>query len=322
MKKIEFAISIGSNVTNIYKAGVGIVLSDKSVVVTGIKGKKEIAISVGKDAISSGMEYRRVIENGEIDFSLAELLLKEFLQKIEISKRDGVMFLVSLDDMKNASEYRNLAYTLGINSVQVISSIIASAYGFEIENFRKSYLIVDIGVNTEIAIINNGRIVTGATLYNGGNNIDKKIAQYIYDKKGIELSKESAEKVKNELASLLPNDVRSITIDGFIKDTTEYSTVTITSEEIFGLVVEEYSTIAMGILQVLSSCDTEINQDIRKHGIYLCGASSKITGIEKFLKVKLNLDSFKFKPDAITMIGAGQILDNPHTIEKIVLENA
>ena len=322
MKKIEFAISIGSNVTNIYKAGVGVVLSDKSVVVTGIKGKKEIAISVGKDAISSGMEYRRVIENGEIDFSLAELLLKEFLQKIEISKRDGVMFLVSLDDMKNASEYRNLAYTLGINSVQVIPSIIASAYGFEIENFRKSYLIVDIGVNTEIAIINNGRIVTGATLYNGGNNIDKKIAQYIYDKKGIELSKESAEKVKNELASLLPNDVRSITIDGFIKDTTEYSTVTITSEEIFGLVVEEYSTIAMGILQVLSSCDTEINQDIRKHGIYLCGASSKITGIEKFLKVKLNLDSFKFKPDAITMIGAGQILDNPHTIEKIVLENA
>lgn len=322
MKKIEFAISIGSNNTHIYKAGVGVVLSDRSVVVTGIKGKKEIALAVGMDAVTSGMEYRKVVNNGEIDFTLAELMLREYLKKVEIGRKDGVVFLVSMDDMKLAHEYKNLAYALGINTVYLIPSVIASAYGFEIENIRKSYLIVDIGVNTEIAIINNGRIVTGATVYNGGNNIDEKIAQYIYDTKGIELSKESAEKVKNELASLLPNDVRSIVIDGFIKDTTEYSSVTITSDEIFGIVIEEYSAIAMAILQILSSIDTEINQDIKRHGIYLCGASSKIVGIEKFFKVKLDLDSYKFKPNAITMIGAGQILDNPQVIEKIVLENS
>ena len=86
--------------------------------------------------------------------------------------------------------------------------------------------------------------------------------------------------------------------------------------------VEEYSMIASAILQVLASCDNEINQDIKRHGIYLCGASSKIVGLEKFLRVKLNLESFKFKPDSITMVGAGQILDNPYCIEKIVLENA
>ena len=322
MKKIEFAVSIGSNATNIYKAGVGVVLSDRSVVVTGIKGKKEVAVAVGNDAVTSGMEYRKVVQNGEVDFSLAELMLREYFAKVEIGKRDGVMFLVSLDNMKNAAEYRNLAYSLGINSVCVIPSLIATAYGFEIENIRKSFLIVDIGVNTEIGIINNGRLVSGATVYCGGNNIDEKIAEFIYESKGIELSKESAEKVKNELASLLPNDIRSITIDGFIKDTTEYSSVTISSDEIFGIVVEEYSMIASAILQVLASCDNEINQDIKKHGIYLCGASSKIVGLEKFLRVKLNLESFKFKPDSITMVGAGQILDNPYCIEKIVLENA
>lgn len=322
MKKIEFAVSIGSNTTNIYKAGVGVVLSDRSVVVTGIKGKKEVAVAVGNDAVTSGMEYRKVVQNGEVDFSLAELMLREYFTKVEIGKRDGVMFLVSLDNMKNAAEYRNLAYSLGINSVCVIPSLIATAYGFEIENIRKSFLIVDIGVNTEIGIINNGRLVSGATVYCGGNNIDEKIAEFIYESKGIELSKESAEKVKNELASLLPNDIRSITIDGFIKDTTEYSSVTISSDEIFGIVVEEYSMIASAILQVLASCDNEINQDIKRHGIYLCGASSKIVGLEKFLRVKLNLESFKFKPDSITMVGAGQILDNPYCIEKIVLENA
>ena len=74
-------------------------------------------------------------------------------------------------------------------------------------------------------------------------------------------------------------------------------------------------------MRLIANCETEINQDIKKHGIYLCGASSKIPGIEKFFKTKLDLDSFKFKPEAITMIGAGQILDNPDAIEKIVLEN-
>jgi actin-like ATPase involved in cell morphogenesis len=247
--------------------------------------------------------------------------LKEYLKKVEISKKDGVVFLVSMDDMRLAHEYRNLAYSLGINTVYVIPSVIASAYGFEIENMRKSYLIVDIGVNTEIAIINNGRIVTGATVYCGGNNIDKKIAEYILENKGIELTRESAEKVKNEIATLLPNDIRSISIDGFIKDTTEYSTVNITSTDIFGMVVEEYTHIANEIVELLASCGTEINQDIKRHGIYLCGASSKICGLEKFLKVKLDLDSFKYKPECITMVGAGQLLDSPMDIVKTVKEN-
>lgn len=321
MKKINFAVSIGSNMTYIYKAGVGVVLSDKTALVTALKGKHEIAMFVGEDAITSGHEYKRVIVDGKMDFSLAELLLHEFFKKIEISKRDGVVFLVSLEDMGLISEYKNLAYALGINNVEVIPSIIATTYGFEIEKFRKSFLLCDIGVNTEIAIINNGRIVSGATVYNGGENIDNKIKNYILEDKGIEISKESAEIVKNELITLLPNDIRTISVDGFINGTTEYSTVQITSNDIFKIAVEEYGSISNAILQLLSSASTEINQDIKRHGIYLCGASSKVVGIEKFFKVKLDLDSYVYRPEAVTMIGAGQLLDSPLDLEKVVLEN-
>ena len=322
MKKFDFAISIGSNTTNIYKAGVGVVLSERSAVVTGIKGKKEIALHVGDDAVACGVDFRKVIVDGKIDFSLAELMLNDFFKKIEIKRKDGLLFLVSLEDMKLSSEYKDLGYALGISNVEVIPSIVATAYGYEIENFRKSYLLVDIGVNTEVAVINNGRILTGATVFNGGNNIDEKIMNYIYNEKGIELSKNTAEKVKNDIATLIPNDERSIEIEGFIKDTTEYSMVTITSKEIFGMVVDEYSKIATAILQVLTSCENEVNSDIKRHGIYLCGASSKIAGIEKFLKLKLNLDCFKYKPDSITMVGVGQLLDSPVAVEKVILENA
>lgn len=321
MKKFDFAVSLGSDTTSIYKAGVGVVLSDKSVVLTGIKGKREVAVRVGNDAFTCGMEYRKIFSDGQVDFTLAELMLKEYFRLVEINSRDGVIFLVSMDDMGLVNEYKNLAYALGVNNVEVIPSIIASAYGYEIENFRKSFLLVDIGVNTEIAIINNGRILSGATVCNGGGNIDKNIANYIYTNKGIELSLNSAEKIKNELASLLPNDIRSITVEGFIKDTTEYAEVEITSEEIFGIVVEEYSAIANAILQILTTCDAEVNQDIKKHGIYLCGASSKIVGLEKFFKAKLNLNSIKYRVDCVTMLGAGQLLDSPNGIEKAVMEN-
>lgn len=321
MKKINFAVSIGNSMTTIFKAGVGVVLHDRSCLVTALKGKHEVAYSVGEDAFTSGMEYRKVVEDGRIDFTLAELMLGEYFKRIEISKKDGVLFLVSLDNMKLVPEFKNLAYSLGINYVQVIPSIVSTAYGFEIEKFRKSFLIVDIGANTEVAVINNGRIFAGATIYGGGNNIDEKIAKFICDEKGIELSKESAEKVKNELATLYPNDIRSLEVNGFIKDTTEYATVSISSTDVFGIVVEEYSNIASSILKLLSGLDSEVNQDIKKHGIYLCGSSSKIAGLEKFLKVKLDLNSYIYKPDSITMIGAGQILDDPQNIERIVLEN-
>lgn len=321
MKKINYAIKMGRNETSIYKAGSGVILTDKSVVVTGVKGKKEVALYVGEDAITSGVEYRKVFEEGKIDFTLAKLMLDEFIKRCEIGKREGVVFLVSMDDMDYLNEYKDLAYSLNIDTVEVIPSVIATAFGFEIEKFRKSYLIVDIGINTEIAVINNGRILTGATLYCGGLNIDRKIAKYILDEKSIELSSEAAEKVKNEIATLLPNDIRSITVDGFIKDTTEYSSVEVSSSDIFGLVVEEYNSIAMGIKQLLSTCQTEVNQDIKKHGIYLCGASSKMTGIEKFLKCKLDLNSYIYRPESVTMIGAGQLLDDPIALNKIVLEN-
>lgn len=321
MKKFNFVVSIGCDVTNIYKAGVGVVLSDKTALVTALKGKREVAVCVGEDAITSGIEYKRVVEDGRIDFSLAELLLGEFFKKVEMGRRDSVLFLVSLEDMALAKEYKNLAYALGVNTVEVIPSIVATTYGFEIEKLRKSFLLCDIGVNTEIAIINNGRIISGATVNHGGRNIDSKIANYIYENKEIELTRESAEKIKNELATLLPNDERHMTINGFIKDTTEYATIDISSSEIFGLVVEEYSAISSAILQMLSECNNEVNSDIKKHGIYLCGASSKIVGIEKFFKVKLDLDSYIYRPDSVTMYGAGQLLDSPVDIDKVVAEN-
>ncbi len=322
MKKIKFAVQIGNSVTSIYKAGVGVVLTERSVVVTGIKSKREVAIAVGDDAIASGIEYRRVIENSKIDFSLAKLMLEHFFKKTGISHRDGIVILVSFDDMKRANEYKKLAYSLGINSVAVIPSMIATAYGFEIDGYAKNYLLVDIGINTEIAIVNNGRIVSGATVYNGGYNIDKKIIEYFYKEKGLDISKDVSERVKKELATLIPDDIRSITINGFIKDTTEYTSVSVTSKDIFNIFVDEYSTIARSILQLISTCDIDINNDIKRHGIYLCGASSRVTGIEKFFKAKLNLDAFRYKEFSVTMIGAGQILDSPETLRNVILENS
>ena len=322
MKNYNFIISMGSNVTSIYKAGVGVVLSDRTALVTALKGKHEVAVYVGEEAVTSGVEYKTVFNDGNVDFTLAELLLNEYFKKIEIGKRDGVIFLVSLDSMELAGEYKNLAYALGVDNVEVIPSIMATAYGFEIENIRKSFLICDIGINTEIAIINNGRIVTGATVYNGGNNIDLKIMNYVLEDKCIEISKSSAEKVKNELATLLPNDERTLTIDGFIKDTTEYASVSITSTDIFDFVLQEYSSIATAITQILSTCNNEINQDIKRHGIYLCGASSKVVGIEKFFKVKLDMECFRYRPEAVTMLGAGQLLDSPLALDKVIKENS
>ena len=89
----------------------------------------------------------------------------------------------------------------------------------------------------------------------------------------------------------------------------------------FGIFVEEYNAISSAMLQLLASCNTEVNQDIKKHGIYLCGSSSKVVGIEKFFKVKLDLDSYVYRPKSVTMIGAGELLDDPINLEKVIKEN-
>ena len=49
-----------------------------------LKGKHEIAYAVGEEAISSGLEYKKIFNNGKADFTLAELMLSEYCKKVEI----------------------------------------------------------------------------------------------------------------------------------------------------------------------------------------------------------------------------------------------
>ena len=44
--------------------------------------------------------------------------------------------------------------------------------------------------------------------------------------------------------------------------------------------------------------------------------------MEKFFKLKLNLDAYVYRPDTVTMVGAGQLLDSPLELDKVIRENS
>ncbi|MBO7218458.1 MAG: rod shape-determining protein [Clostridia bacterium] len=333
MDRFTLAIEMGGSNTVIYKLGDGVVLKEATVMAVESLGNKNRVVAVGDtvkkmSVLPDNVRVMHPVENGVItDMELAGIMLKKFLEKIEeykFFKKPGILFLVPCGlSVEEKNVYRNMAYLLGISHVEVMPSVVATMMGLNINyNDDKSYIIANIGANTDIAIINNGKIVDGCTIDVGGASIDGKIKNYIHTKKDIDMDEFAVEGVKIDIGTLLPNDIRSIKISG--NDSMgDYIEAYIDSTEIYEILKKEYAYIVEAMANLLSKCNSNSINNIVMQGIYLCGASSKMTGIVEYFENKLNIVPVIHakNPEATTIIGAGNLLNNSLLLYELLLLN-
>ena len=333
MEKFTLAIEMGSSNTVIYKLGDGIVLKEATILAVESAGNKNRVVAVGDtvkkmSVLPKNVSVMHPVENGVItDVDLASTLLKKFLEKIEeykFFKKPGIVFLVPCGlSVEEKNEYRNMAYLLGISQVEVMPSVVATMMGLNINyNDDKSYIIANIGANTDVAIVNNGKIVDGCTIDVGGKSIDTAIKKYILKEKDIDIDEFNVESIKIDIGTLLANDIRSVKISG--NDSLgEYTESYIDSTEIYDILDKEYSYIIEAISNLFSRCNSNSINNIVMQGIYLCGASSKMTGIVDYFESRLNLLSVTHakNPEATTIVGAGSLLNNQLLLTELILLN-
>lgn len=333
MEKYTLAIEMGSSNTVIYKLGDGIVLKEATLMAVETVGDKNRVVAVGDTVkkmtvLPPQVKVMHPIDNGVVtDIELASTMLRKFLEKIKeyrLFSKPGIVFLVPCgltNEEKNA--YRNLAYLIGISNVEVMPSVVATMMGLNINyNDDKSYIIANIGANTDVAIINNGKIVDGCTIDVGGKSIDDKIKNYILKEKDIDIDEFEVENIKIDIGTLLHNDIRSVKISG-VDTMGEYTESYIDSTEIYSILDREYSYIVEAISNLFTKCNSNSINNIMMQGIYLCGASSKMTGIVDYFEKRLNLVPVTHakNPEATTIVGAGSLLNNALLLYELILLN-
>lgn len=336
MGTIMLAIKLGSSTTTIYKENEGFLLKEPSLVaITGsVKGKEVCAVGfeakrlqgrTGADNLTSVVApiYEGVITDSE----LACEMLKKFIAKVCPKKlfKPNIRALVCVPLGITLSEklaFEKTCYQAGISDVILVPSIMCSAVGKGIDiSSTVANMVVGIGGGcTDIAVVGSNTLINGVNVGMGGTNIDKAIEQQILAKFNLIIGDNTAERIKREIGSLYINDTNEIEITGQDNATKESRSITVNAMDIYPAVEHYYSKIADAISSVLAVCPPDVVADVTKNGIYFVGGDSKIIGLEKYFKTKLNIAIETIdEADNVDIMGAAELLENNELLKKVLV---
>lgn len=328
MFNLNLAIKFGGNEISIYKKGVGLIIKEPAFLAVVENGKTLKVQAVGKQAeelfmtTSSDVTVYQPIKDGSIEnVDMAVLLFSEIVKKSLINKSfvQNINALVAVPCGLNAEQLKILESVLhksGVNKVCFATNAVCTYANL---NMDKNMLVVDIGKYvTDISVVNKFGITFGRMYYIGGQNMDESITTFIQDNHNLEVSDQTSEAIKNEIASLYEKDMYSTEYVG-IADDNRFKKQSITANEIRVAIKNVYDTILDKIKQVISLQTKEVVAEIYSNGVMFVGGGSKIAGLYEYATNKLELPvTILDEPADSVILGAGKLL-NEKTFAKIEL---
>lgn len=335
MSKINLALEIGSSNTSIYMEGLGIVLkeasqiaflekmSEKNVIEAGTKVKKMQGKTSDKTIIVSPVQ-----EGVIVDKTACIAMLKVFLKRIIKTRflmRVRTIVCVPCGLTKEQRrDYEIVCNKAGITEIILVESVIAAGLGIGLNlESSKGVALIDIGGGvTDIAVMSNCSIISGCSVFGGGNMMDAAIMDYIKKKYNLIIGQTTAERLKIEIGSLYSNDLAEIKVSGMDQKTQNPSYTIVTAKDIKEAIEPIYTKIASSAESIINVCPPEIAADIYKNGVFLTGGASNILGIEQFLGSRLKI-AVKVVTDAsyAVILGAGKLLGDEKLLQNIFEQN-
>lgn len=328
MNKIELVVDIGSSRIKIYQIDKGVVLNEASVCLVKINKKKLNLLEVGDNVFSTDIKTEKdisiiyPINQGIIEHKKAfYLMMKSFFEKIIPKKliKPNIKCLIEITEGMNNIEKKALEdifLELGISENIFIESPICSQKFYGVEPI----LILDIGSSkTEIAIVNNNKILVGASLNIAGDKFTEDIVKYVENKYKIVLTKNMAENAKIKIATLYDHDSSNILIYGRNIITNEKTEIRLTAQDCYDAILGSINLLCDTIEKMTLMIPKSIVNEIYTNGIFLVGGSANLNGIREFIERKIKLKvATPLDVSLVTLEGGAKILQNKEIISKVL----
>lgn len=329
--RYSLAIELGGVNTSIYRKNQGLVLKEPSLVCAVSAGDSYIIRAIGIEAekLQGKTNDKTYIFSpiicGEVkSIEYTAEMLKHFLKKIEVRKffkENAILCVPSGISEQTKKDLRAVCKLSGLGKISFVPSILCSGYASGIPiNTPRTILCINVGGTlTDIATINMNSILKGATLEMGGRYLDLEIADLVTRKYQTIISIATAKKLKEEIASLVDNDIRGKEIIGVDDVNGKPKQIIVTNEDIKPILIAFMNNIITAIETSIHICPPEISADIAKNGIYISGGLSSICGLDKYLRKKLSLDVKIVKENEnATILSAGRLLTDKKNLNDII----
>jgi rod shape-determining protein MreB len=301
MFKKVLGIDLGTETTQIYLKGKGIVVDEPSIV--AFNNRTNRVIAVGKKARAmisrtpSHITAMSPIANGVIaDFDMAKEMVRKFLKNKNIpwSLFTDVVAAVptNLTEVERKSVIDLLKET-GVNNVYLLEQPLAAAFSIRLNIFEPTaYLILDIGAGTsDMAIISMNGIVVSKRLKIAGNFFDNEIIKGVKDELKLNIGKPTAKEIKLAVGSAIPRKEKlEVTVRGRDVLSGLPKEVDIKDTMVRSKLSQPLKEIVSTLKDLIEITPPELVGDIYHNGIYVCGGGSMLRGIEDLLKKEIGVD--------------------------------
>jgi rod shape-determining protein MreB and related proteins len=332
----DLAVDLGTSNTLIYMKGKGIVLNEPSVVAIR-RGESSIdrLVAVGKEAkkmlgrTPEKVEAIQPIQDGVIaDFEITQEMLRYFIKKVHprsllVRPRIIVAVPIGVTPVEKKA-ILECARTAGASEVYLIEEPMAAAIGAGLPITEPTgSMVVDIGGGTtEVAVISLGGIVYSKSVRIAGNKMDEAIVQYINRNYNFLIGTSTAEHVKMTIGNAFPGEDRQkLEVKGRDLVTGIPKILTIDSEEVRHMIIEELNTIMQTVRSALEQMPPELSGDILDRGVVLSGGGALLKNLDKLLQEELKVPiTVTGDPLSAVAQGAGKALEDVSVLKEVMVD--
>ncbi len=314
-------VDLGTCNTLIYLRRKGIVLREPSMVAFNNVTNRITAVGKPADKMFCRTPHHITalspISNGVIsDFDIAKEMLKRFFAKScpwSFNTLVVSTIPIGLTEVERKS-IEDLYQSIGASTVFFVSQPVAAALGSHLNiDQPQAILIVDIGGGvTNIALLSAEGVVISEKLKVAGNQFNRYIINFIQKEAGLIIGEKTAERIKIEVGTALGESEKLDTLArGRDVNTGLPREIVVKSSHIQIALEEPLKIIVDSIAELIERAPVELAGDIYKNGIYICGGSSLLRGIDKFLARQLSIKVSRVDdPIGCLSRGTGVILED------------
>lgn len=313
MSRPSIAIDLGTANTRIFSSDIGQITEKPSTV-----RPSDVSInnSFTGDYISylnSKISYNPLRGGVIVDIYNAINLLKPLLKETKTGFRPPIS-LASAPTDTTTKERELLAKAIigaGASHVVIIPEVWAAAIGAGIDvTSERAQVLIDIGEGvTDLAVIRDGQLIYTAAIRTACSDLQKAVRSAIVSRHKVYVCRSEAERLTNTISSIVTGESRNaryITIKGNDIFRGNDVTVDICERDII-IAMEPVINRILKMVEVnIKKLSGSVYDEIIESGVCLSGGGALISGIDKLIESRINLD-VRTAPDPIRSVINGEI---------------
>ncbi len=292
----SIGVDLGTANSSFYMKGKGIMVSEPTII--AVNNKTGQIVAIGEEArrmVDRTPQHITVIKplsSGVVsDFEMAEELVKHFLHNSSEGPigKFGIAVMgvpTNLTEVERKSA-EDVLFGSGASKVFFVNSALAAALGarLPLEEPAANMIIGMGGGITELAVLSVGGVVISKSLKIAGNKFNDDIIKFVRDEFQLAIGEPTAEEIKIRIGSALPAEERlEMMIRGRDLASGLPKEIVIKNSHVRSAIAKSLKVIADSARATIEEAPPELVGDILERGIFLCGGSSLLRDMDRYLE--------------------------------------